>query len=141
MKYSELEQKYLALMSPARLFSDENQVVEFLHGATLEEIKAFIDACVSEESYELAGYANKLIPLAEREWDIEPIVPEDREGALLKVDKSQRAELKTLFEELDVLTDLQIKAVGSLDEIEDRIEETVNKIDEICNPPDAHFMG
>jgi DNA-binding transcriptional MerR regulator len=141
MKYSEYKEKYFCLMSPCRVFSDESQVIDLLHGASIDDIRAFIEVCVQEESYELAGYANKLIPLAEREWDIEPIVPEDREGALLKVDKSQRAELKTLFEELDVLTDLQIKAVTSLDEIEDRIEETVNKIDEICNPPDAHFMG
>lgn len=63
-----IEQKYKALFSPFRLFRDQESVNDFLEDATEQEIKDFIEVCVAEESYELAGYANKLLNEESREW-------------------------------------------------------------------------
>lgn len=59
--YEQLEAKYLALMSPRRLFHNEAAVQDFLKEGTTEEITAFIARCVEEESFELAGYADKVL--------------------------------------------------------------------------------
>ena len=61
MSYKQLEEKYLALMSPGRLFHTREDVEDFLKDATTEDFTAFIATCVNEESYRLAFYAKCLM--------------------------------------------------------------------------------
>lgn len=53
----ELELTYLEISRPSVLLKSESEVIEFLTGATKEDIDAFIAACIDDEAYEWAAIA------------------------------------------------------------------------------------
>ena len=56
-----LIEAYLKIMSPSHLLKNKEEVRAFLTNASPEEIQGFIEACVTEESYEYAAVAKTML--------------------------------------------------------------------------------
>jgi hypothetical protein len=121
-----IEQKYQALFSPHRLFKDEAAVRDFLDDADEQEVKDFIEVCVSEESYMLASYANKLLNNNVRDWrfvDFEDA--ESRKEWLKDVPKANRDTVERLMFEANVIQ-------AEIDKINDTYDELDKELSYLC---------
>jgi hypothetical protein len=121
-----IEQKYQALFSPYRLFKDEAAVRDFLDDADEQEVKDFIEVCISEDSYMLAAYANKLLNSNVRDWRFVDFEDEESRKEWLKdVPKANRATVERLMFEANVIQ-------AEIDKINDTYDELDKELSYLC---------
>lgn len=129
-----IEQKYKALFSPFRLFKDREAVNDFLDDATEQEIKDFIEVCVAEESYELAGYANKLLNEGSRDWRFVDFEDEQsRKEWLREVPEKNRAAVERLMFEANVIQAEIDKINDTYDELDKELSYLCQQIEQLSN--------
>lgn len=127
-----IEQKYQALFSPFRLFKDEAAVRDFLEDADEQEIKDFIEVCLTEESYMLASYANKLLNRDVRDWRFVDFEDEQsRAEWLAEVPEANRATVERLMFEANVIqADIDI-ANATFDELDKELSYLCQQIEQL----------